>query len=227
MGGAWLLDGLWERLVFAMVANRALAPSSKLGMEHWVASEALIDGLPEVEVHEISYVRQTRTGKLSLNKAKFRAEELFDGKFLVSSSDDGLSAEDIALGYKQLAAVERVFRDLKHTVDIRPVYHRLSDRIRAHVLLCWLALLLIRVAENETGQTWRQITQALWVTPGGHPGHATALLRAPDTAPQPLVDKTPVAPAYPPNAFTARLWVSSLSLPTVQDQLETVDGSQC
>jgi len=56
--------------------------------------------------------------------------------------------------------VERVFRDLKHTVDIRPVYHRLADRIRAHVLLCWLALLLIRVAENETGQTWRRLTQA-------------------------------------------------------------------
>ncbi len=42
-----------ERLVFAMVANRTLAPSSKLGMEHWVASEALIDGLPEVEVHQL------------------------------------------------------------------------------------------------------------------------------------------------------------------------------
>jgi transposase len=56
-------------------------------------------------------------------------------------SDDGLSAEDIVLGYKQLAAVECVFRDLKHRVDIRPVYHRLADRIRAHVLLCWLALL--------------------------------------------------------------------------------------
>ena len=128
-----------------------------------------LDGEPhkkatcELRAHKVygRYVRQTPTGKLRLNKAKCRAEELFDGKFLISSSDDGLSAEDIALGYKQLAAVERVFRDLKHTVDIRPVYHRLSDRIRAHVLLCWLALLLIRVAENETGQTWRHLTQAL------------------------------------------------------------------
>jgi len=79
----------------------------------------------------------------------------------VSSSDDGLSAEDIVLGYKQLWAVERVFRDLKHVVDIRPVYHRLADRIRAHTLLCWLALLLIRVAENEAGQTWHQLKGAL------------------------------------------------------------------
>ena len=55
-----------------------------------------------------------------------------------------LSAEDIALGYKQLLEVERGWRDMKPILDLRPVYHRLEDRIRAHVLLCWLALLLIR-----------------------------------------------------------------------------------
>ncbi|WRP18816.1 hypothetical protein U7230_07440 [Carboxydochorda subterranea] len=68
-----------------------------------------------------------------------------------------MPAEDVVYGYKQLWQVERVHRDLKHTVDDRPMYHRLDDRIRSHVLLCWLALLMIRVAENETGQTWRQM----------------------------------------------------------------------
>jgi len=43
---------------------------------------------------------------------------------------------------------------MKQVLDLRPVYHRLEERIRAHVLLCWLALLLIRIAENTTGQTW-------------------------------------------------------------------------
>jgi transposase len=42
-------------------------------------------------------------------------------------------------------------------VELRPVYHRKEERIRAHVLLCWLALMLIRIAENQTGQTWREI----------------------------------------------------------------------
>ncbi len=63
----------------------------------------------------------------------------------------------MALGYKQLFEIERLNRDLKHTVDVRPVYHRRADRIRSHVLLCWLALLLIRVIENESGETWHQI----------------------------------------------------------------------
>lgn len=51
---------------------------------------------------------------------------------------------------------------MKTTIDLRPVYHRKQDRIRAHVLLCWLALLLIRVAENEIPTlTWRRIREQL------------------------------------------------------------------
>ena len=84
-----------------------------------------------------------------------------DGKYLLSTSDDGLSVDDVVLGYKQLFEIERVFRDLKHLVDIRPVYHRLADRIKAHVLLCWLAMLMIRVAENEAEQTWRKMRKDL------------------------------------------------------------------
>ena len=107
------------------------------------------------------YVRQTKTGRLQVNRDKIRQEERLDGKFLIRVSDDQLSAEDAVRGYKQLWQIERVFRDLKHVVDVRPIHHRLEDRIRAHVLLCWLAMLLIRVAENEAGQTWHLIHRQL------------------------------------------------------------------
>lgn len=46
-------------------------------------------------------------------------------------------------------------------MELRPVYHRLDDRIRAHVLLCWLALLVVGVAERKTGQTWLRLRVAL------------------------------------------------------------------
>jgi len=46
---------------------------------------------------------------------------------------------------------------MKTTLDLRPVYHRKETRIRSHVLLCWLSLLLIRLAENATGETWRNL----------------------------------------------------------------------
>ena len=50
---------------------------------------------------------------------------------------------------------------MKQVIDLRPVYHRLEERIRAHVLLCWLALLLIRIAETTTGDTWPRIRREL------------------------------------------------------------------
>ncbi len=50
---------------------------------------------------------------------------------------------------------------MKTTLDLRPVYHRKEDRIRAHVQLCWLALLLIRIAENQTNEMWRNLRREL------------------------------------------------------------------
>jgi transposase len=59
-----------------------------------------------------------------------------------------LPAEDIALGYKQLLEVERSWRDMKQVIDLRPACHREEERIRAHIILCWLALLLARITET-------------------------------------------------------------------------------
>ena len=55
----------------------------------------------------------------------------------------------------------RIHCDLKHVVDVRPVYHRLDQRIHSHVLLCWLSLLLIRVIENATDKSWFQVKNAM------------------------------------------------------------------
>jgi len=107
------------------------------------------------------FVRELSSGKLRIDRAAVHAEEKLDGKYLLSTTDPSLSAEDIALGYKQLLEVERAFRTLKHDLELRPMYHRLPERIRAHVLLCWLALLLIRVIETETGATWDSIRDEL------------------------------------------------------------------
>ena len=107
------------------------------------------------------FIRTTKTGLLRIDRAAVRAEEHLDGKFLLRTSDPTLSLEDIALGYKQLLQIERAWRDMKTTLDLRPIHHRKEDRIRAHVLLCWLALLLIRLAENHTGDTWRNLRDEL------------------------------------------------------------------
>jgi transposase len=133
---------------------------------------AASDALPAEEREEVAcrlhakpairkWLRVTAGGKLRIDRAVIRAEEHLDGKFLLRTSDPTLSAEDIALGYKQLLQVERGWRDMKSTLDLRPVFHRKEERIRAHVLLCWLALLLIRVAETDTADTWRNLRDEL------------------------------------------------------------------
>ena len=105
------------------------------------------------------WIRQQPNGRLRIDRAKVTAEQRLDGKYLLATSDPDLSAEDVALGYKNLLEAERGFRDLKSQLLLRPVFHRLEHRIRAHVLLCWLALLLTRVAERTCGQSWRRINR--------------------------------------------------------------------
>ncbi len=108
------------------------------------------------------YLRVTPAGLLRVDAAAARRESHLDGKWLLRCSDPSLSPEDIAAGYKQLLEVERGWRDMKTHLDLRPVHHRKEDRIRAHVLLCWLALLLIRIAETQMPtRTWRRIREQI------------------------------------------------------------------
>jgi transposase len=107
------------------------------------------------------YLRQTPTGRLVVDRQKIAAEERLDGKYLIETSDRSLSAADAALAYKNLLQAERGFRDLKGRIELRPVYHRLDERIRAHVLVCFLALLLVRVAETRTNQSWPVLRHTL------------------------------------------------------------------
>jgi len=130
------------------------------------------------------FLRVTPAGLLRVDKAKIKAEENLDGKYLLRCSDPHMTTEDIALGYKQLLEVERGWRDMKQVIDLRPVYHRREDRIRAHVILCWLALLLMRVAENTAGQPWNRIRAELqrqhavtWTGPAGTFRQATDLTK--------------------------------------------------
>ena len=67
------------------------------------------------------YVRLSKTGKPAIDAAKVKAAERLDGKFVVHSNDDTLSAEDMALGYKQLQRVEEAWRRMKTGLRLRPV----------------------------------------------------------------------------------------------------------
>ena len=107
------------------------------------------------------YLRRTPAGLLRVDHAALRREQHLDGKWLLRTSDLTLTPDDLAAAYKQLTHIERGWRDMKGALGLRPVFHHREDRIRAHVQLCWLALLLTRVVENATGDTWRNARHEL------------------------------------------------------------------
>jgi transposase len=108
------------------------------------------------------YLQRDARGRLSLNATKVAGEAKYDGKFVVTTNDDTLDAEDIGLGYTSMMLIEGCFRRMKTTgLQTRPIYHWRPHRIIAHVKLCVLALLLERAAELRGQQTWRTIRHTL------------------------------------------------------------------
>jgi transposase len=107
------------------------------------------------------YLRQTPSGIPRIDQAAVEAEAKLDGKWVISSNDDTLTAEDLALGYKQLLRVEQCWRNMKSGLRTRPIFHWAPHRICSHISLCVLALLLQRVAERRAGDTWRNILAQL------------------------------------------------------------------
>ena len=118
--------------------------------------------IPEAACHLLAsrrfarYLTTDAAGRPRLDPAKVKAAERLDGKFVVTTNDDSLTAEDAALGYKGAWIIEACFSKLKPTgLEIRPVYHWTPRRIVAHVKLCVLALQIQRAAEIRTGRPGR------------------------------------------------------------------------
>jgi transposase len=108
------------------------------------------------------YLTTDYTGRPRLDAAKVTAAEKFDGKWVVITNDETLTAEDVALAYKGGAIIESCFRRMKQTgLEVRPMFHWAPRRIEAHVKLCVLALQVQRTAEIRTGLSWARIAHLL------------------------------------------------------------------
>ncbi len=91
-----------------------------------------------VEVDESSF-------SFSRNEASIATEAALDGVYVLRTTvtNDELATAEVISAYKDLSGVERDFRSMKAVdIDIRPVHHRLEDRVRAHAFLCFLATYL-------------------------------------------------------------------------------------
>lgn len=100
-----------------------------------------------------------------IDEAKIKSEARFDGKWVLRTNTD-LSATQVALKYKQLWQVERIFRDVKSLLDTRPIFHQQDHTIRGHVFCSFLALVLRKELDRHLEASghhfeWAEIKQDL------------------------------------------------------------------
>ncbi len=106
-----------------------------------------------------SLVRFSADGAV-LNEKRIGILRKLAGRFLIVTNTD-LPESEIVTAYKEQWQIERSFRTIKSFLEIRPVYHRKSDRIRAHVFVCVLSLLLSRLIEKKTEITISEASRLL------------------------------------------------------------------
>ena len=101
----------------------------------------------------------------SIDIDKVKSDSRFDGKWVLTTNTD-LSSEKIALKYKELWQVERIFRDVKTILHTRPVYHQKGENIIGHVFCSFLALILKKELDRRLSTAgyvfeWSDIKQDL------------------------------------------------------------------
>jgi len=91
----------------------------------------------------LQYLSAPAGGVFQIDEAKVKRDARFDGKWVLRTDTD-LSAEEVALRYKDLLMVEDTFRTAKSILETRPIYHKCDDTIRGHVFFSFLALVLLK-----------------------------------------------------------------------------------
>ena len=95
------------------------------------------------------YVKITKASKLEIDFEKLNHEKQFDGFFGIQTNLKNINPKEILTTYRGLWQVEQTFRIAKSNLEIRPVFHYNTGRIRAHFLICYMSLALIRYVEFE------------------------------------------------------------------------------
>jgi hypothetical protein len=85
--------------------------------------------------------------RFAIDAKKVKEEERYDGTWVLRTNTD-LSAEEVALQYKQLWMVEALFRSVKSVMETRPIYHKRDETIRGHVFCSFLALVLMKTLQD-------------------------------------------------------------------------------
>jgi transposase len=153
---------------YIVCLNERQAGKDKLTREAIIkALEEKIPKGPKALMGNKGYRKYVRIEKdsTSIDFEKVKKEAHFDGKWVLRTNTD-LPTDKVALKYKELWQVERVFRDVKSMLETRPIFHQRDDTIRGHVFCSFLALVLRKELERNLEKAghvfeWSHIKQDL------------------------------------------------------------------
>ncbi|MBM3198915.1 MAG: IS1634 family transposase [Chlamydiae bacterium] len=144
-----------RRLLVSYSENRAVKDRSdrarlvekienKLGKEETVSTRKLV-----TNKGYLKYTNEKTEGKAIFDKDMLKEEEKWDGLHGVITNDKTSKAVELLQRYRGLWVIEESFRINKHSLEMRPVYHFKPERIRAHILICYIAFALSRYVQHE------------------------------------------------------------------------------
>jgi hypothetical protein len=153
---------------------------------------------------------EVERGSATIAESRVREDERYDGKYVLRTTTD-LPTDEVAQAYKHLTWIERLWRELKDVVELRPIFHwRKRDNVKGHIFVCFLALYLAallrhKLADAHVEVPWDEIIRdlsalrAVTVELGGEQyllrsplqGSAGKILAAAGVRPPPLAQPVP------------------------------------
>ena len=122
--------------------GRALSDGGVRARFYHAVAEARLRRIIRVDLKSELFTYDIDQRALALARA-------MDGKLLLVTNANDLTATEVVAQYKALADIERSFKVLKSEIELGPVHHRLPDRIRAHAMICFVALILQRLIRTR------------------------------------------------------------------------------
>jgi hypothetical protein len=94
-------------------------------------------------------------GAVEIDHERVKQDERYDGKYVLRTTTD-LTATEVAQAYRQLTWIERLWRELKDVMQVRPIYHHLKkDNVKGHIFGAFLALYLSAMLRRRLDDNWR------------------------------------------------------------------------
>ncbi len=98
--------------------------------------------------------------RVSIDQEAVKRAARYDGRYVLRTNNTDLDPEAVAQAYRELWRIERAFRELKTGLELRPVFHWTPQRVRGHIMVCFLALVLESALQRSLRQVGSTATLA-------------------------------------------------------------------